>query len=238
MQELFFEAFLIAILILLNGYLAGTEIAVVTARKSHIKQMAESGNKKARIFLRLKEEPDRFLATIQIGITVVGVFASAVGGATAIEVIKPAIQDIPVRFISTVAEPIALGIVVVIITYFSLIFGELVPKSIALMHPEAMGLWTARSIDTFSKIVSIFVKFLTLSTNIVLTPFGRKPFTERAYITEEEVKMLIKEGGKHGDFEPTEEKMLQSVLEFTELSVKEVMGPDTQMGALQRIKSP
>jgi putative hemolysin len=71
------------------------------------------------------------------------------------------------------------------------------------MHPESVGLWTARSIDAFSKIVSIFVKFLTFSTNIVLTPFGRKPFTERAYITEEEVKMLIKEGGKHGVFEPT-----------------------------------
>ena len=84
MQELFFEAFLIAILILLNGYLAGTEIAVVTARKSHIKQMAESGKRNAKIFLKLKEEPDRFLATIQIGITSVSVLASAVGGAAAL----------------------------------------------------------------------------------------------------------------------------------------------------------
>jgi len=233
MQELYWEIILIAALILLNGYLAGTEIAVVTARKSHIKQMAESGNKKARIFLRLKEEPDRFLATIQIGITVVGVFASAVGGATAIEVLKPAIQDVPVGFISTAAEPIALGIVVVIITYFSLVFGELVPKSIALMHPEAIGLWTARSIDAFSKIASIFVKVLTFSTSIVLTPFGRKPFTERAYVTEEEVKMLIKEGGKHGVFEPVEERILQSVFEFTDMSVKEVMVPSTQMVTIQ-----
>jgi len=132
MQELFWEIFLIALLILLNGYLAGTEIAVVTAKKSHIKEMAERGKKNAEVFLRLKEEPDRFLATIQIGITVVGVLASAVGGATAIEVLKPAIQDIPVRFISTAAEPIALGIVAVIITYFSQIFGERVPKSIAM----------------------------------------------------------------------------------------------------------
>jgi CBS domain containing-hemolysin-like protein len=105
MQGLLGEIFLIALLILFNGYLAGTEIAVVTAKKSHIKQMAERGKKNAAIFLRLKEEPDRFLATIQIGITVVGVLASAVGGATAIEVLKPAIQDVPVRFISTSAEP-------------------------------------------------------------------------------------------------------------------------------------
>jgi len=238
MQELFWEIFLIALLILLNGYLAGTEIAVVTAKKSHIKEMAERGKKNAEIFLRLKEEPDRFLATIQIGITVVGVLASAVGGAAAIEVLKPAIQDVPVRFISTAAEPVALGIVVVIITYFSLIFGELVPKSIALMHPEAIGLWTARSIDAFSKIASIFVKVLTFSTAIVLSPFGRKPFTERAYVTEEEVKMLIKEGGKHGIFEPTEERILQSVFEFTDMSVREVMVPSTQMVTIQIDQAP
>jgi len=238
MQGMFWEIILIAVLILLNGYLAGTEIAVVTARKSRIKQMAESGNKKARIFLRLKEEPDRFLATIQIGITVVSVLASAIGGAAAIEVLKPSIQDIPIKGIATAAEPIALGIVVVIITYFSLIFGELVPKSIALMHPEAVGLWTARSIDTFSKIASIFVKVLTFSTSIVLSPFGRKPFSERAYVTEEEVKMLIKEGGKHGVFEPIEERILQSVFEFTDMSVKEVMVPSTQMVTVQIDQEP
>jgi putative hemolysin len=237
MQELFSEAFLIAILILLNGYLSGTEIAVVTARKSHIKQMAESGKRNAKIFLKLKEEPDRFLATIQIGITSVSVLASAVGGAAAVKVIKPALQTVPFKAISIAAEPIAIGIVVVTITYFSVIFGELVPKSIALMHPDTIGLWTARTIDTFSKITAIFVRILTFSTALVLSPFGRKPFTERAYITEEEVKMLIKEGGKHGVFEPVEEKILQSVFEFTDMSAKEVMVPDTQMVAIQIDKS-
>ena len=122
MQELLFEMFFIAILILLNGYLAGTEIAVVTARKSQIKHLAESGKRNAKIFLKLKEEPDRFLATIQIGITGVSVLASAVGGAAAVKVIKPALQIVPVKTISLAAEPIAIGIVVVIITYFSVIF--------------------------------------------------------------------------------------------------------------------
>ncbi|MBI5968119.1 MAG: HlyC/CorC family transporter [Deltaproteobacteria bacterium] len=238
MEDLFTEIFLIAILILLNGYLSGTEIAVVTARKSHIKQMAESGKKNAKIFLKLKEEPDRFLATIQIGITVVGVLASAIGGAAAIEVIKPALQKVPIKAISAASDPLAIGIVVVIITYFSLIFGELVPKSIALAYPETIGLWTARSINMFSKGSAIFVKILTFSTAIVLSPFGRKPFTERAYVTEEEVKSLIKEGGKHGVFEPTEEKILQSVFEFTDMSAKEVMVPDTQVVAIQIDQTP
>jgi putative hemolysin len=238
MQNLFFEIVLIAILIFLNAYLAGTEIAVVTARKSHIKQLAQSGKRNAKTFLKLKEEPDRFLATIQIGITGVGVLASAVGGASAVKVIKPALQAIPVKAIALAAEPISIGIVVVLITYFTVIFGELVPKSIALMHPETIGLWTARSIDFFAKINSIFVKLLTFSTALVLTPFGRKPFTERTYITEEEVKLLIKEGGKHGVFEPAEEKILQSVFEFTDMSTKEVMVPDTQMITIQIDKSP
>ena len=229
MQELLLETIFIAILILLNGYLAGTEIAVVTARKSHIKELAESGNKNAQIFLKLKEEPDRFLATIQIGITTVGVLASAVGGVAAVKVIEPFLRALPLSWLTHAAQPIAIGIVVVLITYFSLIFGELIPKSIALMHPETIGLWTAKSIDTFSKFASIFVKILTFTTSIILSPFGRKTFTERAYVTEEEVKMLIKEGGQHGIFEPTEEKMLHSVFEFTDISVKEVMVPDTRM---------
>jgi len=238
MQELFGEVFFIAILILFNGYLAGTEIAVVTARKSRVQQMVESGKRNAKILLRLKDHPDRFLATIQIGITGVSVLASAVGGAAAVEVIKPALQSVPIEAISIAAQPIAIGIVVVLITYFSVIFGELVPKSIALMHPETVGLWTARTVDAFSKVASIFVKFLTFSTSLVLSPFGRKPFSERAYITEEEVRMLIKEGGKHGVFEPAEEKILQSIFEFTDMSAKEVMVPDIQIVAIPIDKSP
>jgi putative hemolysin len=238
MQELFGEVFFIAILILFNGYLAGTEIAVVTARKSRVQQMVESGKRNAKILLRLKDNPDRFLATIQIGITGVSVLASAVGGAAAVEVIKPALQTVPIKAISIAAQPIAIGIVVVLITYFSVIFGELVPKSIALMHPETVGLWTARTVDAFSKVASIFVKFLTFSTSLVLSPFGRKPFSERAYITEEEVRMLIKEGGKHGVFEPAEEKILQSIFEFTDMSAKEVMVPDIQIVAIPIDKSP
>jgi putative hemolysin len=238
MENLLFEIFFIAILILLNGYLAGTEIAVVTCRKSRIQQMAESGKKNANILLKLREEPDRFLATIQIGITGVSVLASAIGGAAAVKVIKPALQIVPIKAISLAAEPIAIGIVVVIITYFSVIFGELIPKSIALMHPENIGLWTARTIDSLSRVTSVFVKILTFSTSLMLRPFGRKTFTERAYITEEEVKMLIREAGRHGVFEPAEEKILQSVFEFTDMSAKEVMVPDTQMVTIQIDKPP
>ncbi len=220
----------IALLIILNGLFAAAEIAVVATRKSRLKQLAEEGIERAKILLSFKENPDRFLATIQIAITFVGVLASAIGGATiAIGVIKPAIERIPIVFISASSEAISIGIVTVIITYFSLIFGELVPKSIALTYPERVGLKLSSFIVMISKIFAFFVRILTFSTNLILKPLGRKSFTDRAYITEEEVRMLIREGGEQGVFEPTEQELIHSVFEFTDMSAKEVMVPSTQM---------
>ncbi len=220
---------LIAAFLLLNGIFAAAEIAVVTARKSRIKQLMEEGHKNALILLSFKEKPDRFLATIQIGITLGAVLASTIGGVLAIEIIKPAIAEVPLRPISASSEFIAIGIVTVVISYFSLVFSELIPKSIALTHPEAVGLKIAKLIEGFSKIAAILVKVLTFSTNLLLRPFGRKTFTERAYVTEEEVKMLIREGGEQGVFEPTEQELIHSVFEFTDTSVKEVMVPYTKI---------
>jgi putative hemolysin len=225
------DILLIVFFIILNGFFAATEIAVVATRRIRIRQLAEEGNKDALILKNFKEEPDRFLATIQIGITLAGVIAAAIGGATAVKIIKPAIQEIPVQFISASAEVIAIAIVTLVITYFLLIFGELIPKSIALSNPERIALRTAKSVEVFSKTAFIFVKALTLSTNFLLKPFGKKTHAGRA-ITEEEVKMLIKEGGEQGVFEPTEQALIHSVFEFTDMSAKEVMVPSTQMATI------
>jgi putative hemolysin len=220
---------LIILFILLNGLFAAAEIAVVTARKSRVKQLAEEGNKTADILLRFKDEPDRFLATIQIAITLASVLASAIGGAAAVQVIKPVISELPYKAIAASAEAISIGIVAAAITYVTLVFGELIPKSMALAYPEGVGLRIAKLVEGFSKVATPFVKILTFSTNILLRPFGRKTFTERAYVTEEEVKMLIMEGGEQGVFEPTEQELIHSVFEFTDMSAKEVMVPSTRM---------
>jgi len=233
MSELFLEIFLIALLILLNGFLAGTEIAVISARKTRVKQLTEGGRRNADILLKLKDDPERFLATIQVGITLVGALASAIGGAASVEVLGPILKQVPIKWVALSAEPIAIGLVVVLITYFTLIFGELVPKSIALRYPESIALGTARAVDFFSRIGHVFIQILTWSSTIVLKPFGIRAAAEKAHITEEEVKMLIREGGKHGVFEPTEERILQSVFAFTDMSVKEVMIPTTQMVTIQ-----
>ncbi|MBF0328817.1 MAG: HlyC/CorC family transporter [Nitrospirae bacterium] len=223
------DILLISVFIIINGFFAAAEIAVVTLRRSRIRQLLEEDVPNAKTLNALRENPDRFLAAIQIGVTMSGAIASAIGGAAAIQVIKPAIQSIPIHLISISSEAISLGIVVLVITYFSLVFGELIPKSIALSNPEGIGLFTAPLIKKFSLLASMFVKILTVSTNIILRPFGKKSFTERAYISEEEVKLLIEEGGEQGVFEPEEKKLIHSVFEFTDTSVKEVMVPAPQM---------
>ena len=223
------DILLIIFFIIVNGFFAGAEIAVVTARKSRIKQLMDEGSRRAAILNRFKEEPDRFLATIQIGVTLAGVIAAAIGGATAVQVIKPMIQEIPVKLIAASSEAIALGLVTILITFFLLVFGELIPKSIALSDPESVGLKTARLVERFSKIAIVFVKILTFSTNMLLKPFGRKTYTGRAYVSEEEVRMLIREGREQGVFEPAEQALIHSVFEFTDMSAKEVMVPSTRM---------
>jgi magnesium and cobalt exporter, CNNM family len=223
------DILLIILFILLNGFFAAAEIAVVTARKTKIKQLMEEGSKRAVILNRFKEEPNRFLATTQFAVTLIGVLASAIAGALAIKVIKPVVQEIPLQPVAASSEAIAIGVVTIVLTYFLLVFGELIPKSIALANPVGVGLRVAKHIERFSKIAIFFVKILTFSTNVLLKPFGKKTFSERVYISEEEVRMLIREGGEQGVFEPAEQALIHSVFEFTDMSAKEVMVPSTQM---------
>ncbi len=223
------EIFLISIFILINGFFAASEIAVVTTRRTRIKQLLDEGKKNAWVLNKLRESPDRFLATIQIGVTLSGALASAIGGAAAVKIIKPLLKNVPIPFISASSEAISIGIVVVIITYFSLVFGELIPKSLALANPETIGLVTAPIVDRFSKLAAVFVRILTAGTNILLKPFGKRAFSERGYISEEEIKMLIEEGRERGIFEPEEKELIHSVFEFTDTFVKEVMIPAPQM---------
>ena len=232
------ETLLIIIFIFLNAVFAAAEIAVVTLRRTRIKQLVDAGNKRAIVLDKLREHPNRFLATIQIGITLVAVLASAIGGATLVKVIKPILMNIPIPFISASSEAISIIIVAAIITYFFIVFGELIPKSIALSNPEAIGLMIAPVIEKFSKIAMPFVQVLRISTNILLKPFGKRAFSERGYISEEEIKLLLEEGRERGIFEAEEKELIHSIFEFTDMSAKEVMVPSTQMATISLGMSP
>lgn len=223
------DILLIIIFILLNSIFASAEIAVVTLRRTRVRQLIEEGSKRAVILDKFRKQPNRFLATIQIGITLAGVIASAIGGATAVQIIKPVLSDIPIPIIAASSQAIAIGIVAAVITYFFIVFGELIPKSIALSRPETTGLLIAPFIQKFSTLASPFVHILRGSTNLLLKPFGKRAFSERGYISEEEIKLLIEEGKERGIFEADEKELIHSVFEFTDMSVKEVMVPSTQM---------
>jgi putative hemolysin len=228
------EAVLVFILILANGFFAASEIAIIATRKSRIDALLEKGVKSAAAVARLKNDPDRFLATVQIGITIVSSLASAIGGAAAINSLKPFIESLPLPYVARWGEPLAILLVVLPIAYLSLVLGELVPKSLALRFSERIACLVAPPIEFLSRITSFLVKTLTVSSNAVLWLFGGKEKNEGAsFITVEEVKSLIQEGAAKGIFNETEKELIHSVFEFADTPVKAVMIPRPEIHAIE-----
>ncbi len=239
---MFFESFwlegtLVFFLILANGFFAASEIAIIATRKSRIDTLLEKGVRSAAAVARLKNDPDRFLATVQIGVTLVGTLASAIGGAAAISFVKPLIQSLPLPVSQQWAESLAIILVVLPIAYLTLVFGELVPKSLALRFSERIAFWVAPPIGLFSRLTSSFVKILTASSNWVLWLFGGKDAGGASFISEEEVKSLIREGTAKGIFGEAEKELIHSVFEFVDTPVKAVMVPRTQIHAIE-VRTP
>jgi len=230
---LFLGLLLIILLILLNGFFAAAEISLISLRKSRVRHLVKSGNTKARKIQKLQEEPERFLATIQVGITLIGTLAATFGGVIAIERIKPFLVSLPVEFFKKTAEPIAVGIVVSVITYLTLVFGELVPKSLAIRYAEKIAFLTSSSVDFLSRTFRWVLRMLTASSNFIIGLFVSSHDHEPSLVSEDEVKYLIREGRKSGVFEPSEEDLIHSVFRFTDTVVKEVMVPRTEIVAVE-----
>lgn len=231
-QGLWLEASLIGILVLVNGFFAAAELALISARRSRIQQLAAAGNLRAQRVSLLQENPERFLAVVQIGVTFVGTLASAVGGAAAIRALSPMMRDIPILWLRPAAEATALAVVVLGITYVTLILGELTPKSLALRHAESLALGLAGPIDRMAAVISPLVRILTASNRLVLHLLGERGAAERTFVSEEEVKQMLHDGRAQGVFDKTEEELIHSVFEFTEASVKEVMIPRPRIQAI------
>ncbi len=229
---LWFEAIVITILILLNGFFSGSEIALISARRSRIQQLAKDGDGRAQRVVAMREDPDRFLATVQVGVTFVGTLASAVGGIAAVRALSPLIGALPLPLPPAFVEPVALGVVVLGITYATLILGELVPKSLALRNAVPLALAVSGPLDSLARAASPVVRLLTASNRFVLRLLGQKGAAQRAFISEEEVKYMVEEGREQGVFDQTEQELIHSVFEFTEASVKDVMIPKPRMQAI------
>jgi putative hemolysin len=231
-QGFWLAAMFVGALILVNGFFAGAEIALISARRSRIQQLAAEGDGRAQRVAALQGDPDRFLATVQIGVTFVGTLASAVGGAASVRILPPLIREIPLPGLRPAAEPIALAVVVIVLTYATLIVGELVPKSLALRHAEPLAIWVAGPIDRLARLTSLLVRCLTASNRFVLRLLGQKGADERTFVSEEEVKHMLQEGRVQGVFDQTEQELIHSVFEFSEASVKEVMIPRPRIQAI------
>ncbi len=234
---LWFEVVLIFFLILANGFFAASEIAVIATRKTRVDSLVEKGVRSAIAVARLKEDPDRFLATVQIGVTLVGTLASAIGGAAAIEFLKPMVESLPLPLATRWGEFVAILLVVLPIAYLSLVLGELVPKSLALRFSERIAVLVAHPIDLLSRLTAIPVRILTASSNAVLWLFGGREAGGASFVSEEEVKSLIREGAAKGIFDETEKELIHSVFEFADTPVKAVMVPRTQIHAVE-VKTP
>jgi len=232
LENIWLEAFLIFILILANGFFAASEISIIATRKSRIDALLDKGVKSAAAVARLKNDPDRFLATVQVGVTIVSSLASAIGGAAAIAYLKPQIESIPVPLIARWGEPIAIIVVVLPIAYFSLVLGELVPKSLALRYSERIACAVARPIDFLSRATAFLVRMLMAASNAVLWLLGGKENEGAAFISVDEVKSLVREGAAKGIFNETEKELIHSVFEFADTPVKAVMVPRTEIHAL------
>ena len=220
------EIVVILLLILTNGVFALSEIAVVSARKARLARRAEEGDAGAKAALELAEHPSDFLSTVQVGISLVGIGAGAFGGATLADGLALRLKDVPA--VARYAEPLALAIVVVAITYFSLILGELVPKRLALLQPERLAAAMARPMRVVSVATRPLVRLLSGSAALVLRALGAKA-SEEPPVTEEELKLLLAQGTEAGMFEAREQEIVERVFSFADRRVGSLMTPRTRV---------
>lgn len=218
----FFDLAIVGLLVLLNGFFAMSELAVVSSRRARLQHMAAQGHRGAVRALRLVDDPTSFLSTVQVGITLVGIFAGAYSGSTLAGPLADVIRAIP--GIGTAADNIAFAVVVVSITYLSLIAGELVPKRIALNNAEGIAIFVAPFLEGLARVGSPIVWFLRISTEGMLRILRVRPKPEST-VTEEEVKSMIAEGTASGVFDPAETAMINSVLRIADLTVRSIMVP-------------
>ena len=216
---------LILVLTLLNAFFASAEMAIVSVNRNRIKMLADDGNKKASLLVDLLEEPNKFLSTIQVGITLAGFFSSASAATGISEVIGASLSQLGIPY----AQSISLVVITIILSYFTLVFGELVPKRIALQKSEQIAMLSVRPIVFVFKFAKPFVKLLSLSTNVLLRVIGMSDTDLEEKVSREEIKSLVDAGEEYGVINQIEKEMINSIFDFDDKLAKEVMTPRTEV---------
>lgn len=219
---------ILLLLTLINAFFSCAEMATVSVNKTKMKRIADNGNKNAMLVLKLLEEPTKFLSTIQVAITLAGFFSSASAATGLSEPLALWLQGFNIPY----SGQISLISVTMILSYFTLVFGELVPKRIALQKTEAISLFAVKPILAISKAASPFIKLLSFSTNMVMRLFGSKMNVSEDMLSREEIKSLIEEGQVQGVFNENEREMIDSIIEFDDKIAKEIMTPKVNIYAI------
>ncbi|MCE7949212.1 MAG: HlyC/CorC family transporter [Chloroflexi bacterium CFX4] len=220
------ELLIILLLIIANGVFAMSETALLSSRKARLQQRANGGDARAAAALELANKPNTFLATVQIGITLIGILAGAFGGATLAGSLADILRGVP--FLAPSAEAIAFTLIVLLITYLSLIIGELVPKQLALNNPERIVSLVAAPMSILSRLTAPLVRLLDGSTSLVLRLLNVRPSDEPA-VTEEEIKVMIAQGAQTGTFEEVERELVDGVFSLADVRVDALMTPRTEV---------
>lgn len=227
-NSILFQLLFLAFLTLVNAFFAGAEMAVVSVNKNRIKVLADEGSKRAALLQTLFEDSTKFLSTIQVAITLAGFFSSASAATGISQVLGGWIAQFGIPYSNT----IAVVVVTIILSYFTLVFGELVPKRIALQKAEAFSLFVVQPIYIISKILSPFIKLLSLSTNGFLHLIGMKTENLAEAVSEEEIKKMLETGSENGVFNEIEKEMINSIFSFDDKTAKDVMVPRREVFAI------
>jgi putative hemolysin len=229
MSNLFWAILIIVILVIINGVFSAAEFAIISSRKSKIKEMVKEGkDKRANVLLSMREKPEEFLSLVQIGITIVGTLASAIGGVISVTYVRPLLKEVP--FLGAFSETAALVLVVIVLTYVIMVAGELVPKYIGINYRERAALRLVPIFGFLSKLLFVPIWVLNKSTSAIMRLLGLRRTDE--VIGEDEIKVLLEEGRLQGVFDRTEEELIHSVFEFADRSVKEIMVPRPNIYAI------
>ena len=228
---MFSQLIILVILILLNAYFAANEIAFISLNDAKIEKQAKEGNKKAKQIEKMLKEPSKFLATIQIGITLAGFLSSAFASDTFADKLAPILNSYIPAVSLGIWKSVSIIVITIILSFFTLVFGELVPKRLAMKHYEKISYATIGVIRTISIITAPFVKLLTTVTNAISKIFGVGENEEEA-VTEEEIKMMVNQGEEKGTIKEEEKELINNVFEFNDITVSEIMRHRTDMFAV------